>query len=156
MSKYSGNIKKFLIENNIKAEFLKFDNSVHSVREAVEVSGFPVERFTKSIVMLTSDNDIVIAVVAAENRASTERVRKALRLCQRPRLASAEESEKYLGQQLGGNSPLPPLNAKVLIDQKVLEKEWILVGGGDDRSLVKISIEELTRVIPYTKVRVRK
>ncbi len=156
MSKYSGSIKNFLIENNIKAEFLKFDNSVHSVREAVEVSGFPVERFTKSIVMISSDNDIVIAVVAAENRASTERVRKALSLCKRPRLASIEESEKYLGQQLGGNSPLTPLNAKVLIDQKVMEKDWVIVGGGDDHSLVKISIEELTKVVPYTEVRVRK
>ena len=156
MSKYSDRIMNFLDENNIKAEFLKFDKSVHSVQEAVEVSGFPIERFTKSIVMLTSDDDIVIAMVAAENRASTERVRKALNLSLRPRLVSAEESEKYLGQQLGGNSPLNALNAKVLIDQKVLEKDWVLMGGGDDQSLVKIPIGELKRVVTYTEVRVRK
>ncbi len=156
MSQYSDRIMSFLSKNTIKAEFLKYDKSVHSVQEAVEVSGIPVEKFTKSIVMLTSDNTIVIAVVAAESRASTERVRKALNLSLRPRLASAEESEKYLRQQLGGNSPLNAFKAKVLLDQKVLEKDWVVVGGGDDQSLVKISIEELKRVVPYTEVRVRK
>jgi len=67
-----------------------------------------------------------------------------------------EESEEYLGQQLGGNSPLNAPNAIILIDPKVLEREWILIGGGDDRSLVKISIAELERVVTYVEARVRK
>ncbi len=156
MSEFSNRMKQWLYENKVDAELLNFDKSVHTVQEAVEVSGYPVERFTKSIVMLTTDDKLVIAVVPADTRASTDRVRKALRLADRPRVVTFEESEEYLGQHLGGNSPLNAPNAIILIDPKVLEREWILIGGGDDRNLVKISIAELERVVTYAEVRVRK
>ncbi len=156
MSRYSDRIKGFLTDNNIEAEFLEFDKSVHSVQEAVDVSGFSIDKFTKSIVMLTDDDDLVIAVVPAENRVSTKRVRKALNLPQRPRIINAAESEKLLEQQLGGNSPLNAPAAKIFIDPNVLGKEWVLIGGGDDQCLVKISIKELTRVVTYAEARVRK
>jgi Cys-tRNA(Pro)/Cys-tRNA(Cys) deacylase len=156
MSDASNRVKRWIEDNNVDAEMLGFADSVHSVQEAVAVSGYPVERFTKSIVMLTSDDSLVIALVPADARASTERVRKALGLTDRPRIVTAEESERYLGQQLGGNSPLNAPNASILIDPKVLERDWVLTGGGDDRNLVKIPVAELKRVVIYTEVRVRK
>ena len=106
--------------------------------------------------MLTPAGNVIIAMVPAENRASTEKVRKFLELEERPRIATAEEVEKHIGQQVGGNSPFNAPNAKILIDSKILEKGWILTGDGDDRHLVKISTKELKRVIDYTEARVRK
>lgn len=156
MSELSDKMKQWIEQKKVDAEMLGFEGSVHSVQEAVAVSGYPVERFTKSIVMLTSDERLVIALVPADARASTERVRKALDLTDRPRIVTAEESERYLGQQLGGNSPLNAPNATILIDPKVLERDWILTGGGDDRNLVKIPVAELKRVVTYTEARVRK
>ncbi len=44
----------------------------------------------------------------------------------------------------------------MLIDTKVLAEDWVLTGGGDDRSLVKITATELRRLIKYTDARVRK
>jgi Cys-tRNA(Pro)/Cys-tRNA(Cys) deacylase len=156
MSDSSTRIKRWIEDNNVNAEMLSFSERVYTVEEAVAVSGYPVERFTKSIVMLTSDERLVIALVPADARASTDRVRKALGLIDRPRIVTAEESERYLGQQLGGNSPLNAPNATILIDPKVLERDWILTGGGDDRNLVKIPVAELKRVVTYTEARVRK
>ncbi len=156
MSDSSNRIKRWIEDNNANAEMLSFSERVYTVEEAVAVSGYPVERFTKSIVMLTSDERLVIALVPADARASTERVRKALGLIDRPRIVTAEESERYLGQQLGGNSPLNAPNATILMDPKVLERDWILTGGGDDRNLVKIPVAELKRVVTYTAARVRK
>lgn len=156
MTEYSKNIEAWLVANYVNAEMLSFAESVHTVEEAVSVSGYPVERFTKSIVMLTADKTVVIAMVPADNRASTERVRKVLNLEERPRVATAEETKQYTGQLIGGNSPLNVPDANVLIDPKVLERDWILTGGGDDQTLVKISIEELKRVVEHTEVRVRK
>lgn len=156
MTKYSQRIKDWLREENVDAELLSFDEGVSSVEEAVAVSGYPVERITKSIVMLTAAGDLVIAMVPAIYRVSTERVRKFLELDERPRIATAEEIEKHIGQQVGGNSPLNAANAKILIDPKLLEQDWILTGGGDTRHLVKISTEELKRVIVFTQARVRK
>lgn len=156
MTEYSQRIKTWLDDNNIDADLLKFKESVHSVEEAVMVSGYPVERITKSIVMLTQKNDLVIAVVCAKNRASTERVRKFLKHNERPRIATEGEIEHLTGQKAGGNSPLNASNALILIDPKVLELDWVLTGGGDDRHLIKISIEELKKVTTYTAVRIRK
>lgn len=156
MSDSSNRVKRWIEDNNVNAEMLSFSERVYTVEEAVAVSGYQVERFTKSIVMLTSDERLVIALVPADARASTERVRKALGLIDRPRIVTAEESERYLGQQLGGNSPLNAPNATILIDPKVLERDWILTGGGDDRNLVKIPVAELKRVVTYTEARVRK
>ncbi|NQU64100.1 MAG: hypothetical protein HQ517_07440, partial [SAR324 cluster bacterium] len=53
-------------------------------------------------------------------------------------------------------SPLNAPHAIILIDPKLLEQDWVITGGGDDRHLVKISTEELKRVIDYTEARVRR
>jgi prolyl-tRNA editing enzyme YbaK/EbsC (Cys-tRNA(Pro) deacylase) len=140
----------------VRAEFLSFETSVHTVAEAVTASGYPEERFTKSIVMIGPADRVMIAMVPGDTRASTERVRKALGLSERPRIAEAEEIERHLGQLMGGNSPLNASGAEVFIDPKVFEKDWIITGGGDDRSLVRIPTEELRRVVDHTEVRVRK
>ena len=89
MSELSDKMKQWIEQKKVDAEMLGFEGSVHSVQEAVAVSGYPVERFTKSIVMLTSDERLVIALVPADARASTERVRKALGLIDRPRIVIA-------------------------------------------------------------------
>jgi prolyl-tRNA editing enzyme YbaK/EbsC (Cys-tRNA(Pro) deacylase) len=156
MSIHAERIREWIAQRRVQAQLLQFEHSVHSVAQAVAVSGHPVERFTKSIVMLDEDGRAIVAVVPARSRASTERVRKALALAQRPRIATASESETLLGQQIGGNSPLNADNARVLIDPEVLAMDWILTGGGDARSLVRISIAELRRVVGFTEARVRK
>lgn len=156
MTEYSQSIRDWLRREKVEAEILSFAESVHSVEEAVSVSGHPVESISKSIVMLTSAGKLVIAMVPAVNRVSTERVRKLLELDERPRIATAEEVEKHVGQQVGGNSPFNVPNAKIFIDPRLLEKDWILTGGGDARHLVKISTRELKRVVVYTEARVRK
>lgn len=156
MSIYADRIREWIAQHQVQAQFLGFEHRVHSVAEAVAVSGHPVERFTKSIVMVDEFGRAIVAVVPARSRASSERVRKALRLAQRPRIAGAHECEAMLGQQVGGNSPLNAGGAIVLIDPEVLAQDWILTGGGDERSLVRIETAELRRVVSFTEVRVRK
>lgn len=63
MTKYSENIKRWLEENEVASEFLSFDQSVHSVKEAVEVSGYPLENFTKTILMIGESGELIVAVV---------------------------------------------------------------------------------------------
>ena len=156
MSPHARRLRDWLERHGVDAEMLCFDESVHSVEEAVAVSGHPVERFTKSIVMVDGNGRAIVAVVPADSRASTERVRKVLGLPERPRVAEPAETEALLSQQVGGNSPLNAGSATVLVDPKVLEKDWILTGGGDPRTLVLITTAELRRVVVFTEARVRK
>ena len=115
-----------------------------------------MERFTKSIVMVCETGQMVVAVVPARRRASSDRVRKALGLGERPRIATPQESEVRLGQKVGGNSPLNAGPAVVLVDPEVLDMDWFITGGGNDRCLVKITTAELRRVVDFIEVRVRK
>jgi prolyl-tRNA editing enzyme YbaK/EbsC (Cys-tRNA(Pro) deacylase) len=156
MSTPADRMREWLDAHGVDAQLLQFETTVYSVEEAVAASGLPVERFTKSMVMVTSDGQGIIAMVRADCRASTDRVRKALGLADRPRLATAQETLDLTGQQAGGNSPLNPGRATVLIDPKVMEQDWLVTGGGDDRSLVRISTDELRRVANFTEIRVRK
>jgi len=156
MSPYAQRLRDWIERNGVDAEVLRFDESVRSVEQAVAASGHPVERITKSIVMVTHEGGAVVAVVPARSRASTDRVRKALALAARPRIATPEETESLLGQQVGGNSPLNAGDAEVLVDPLVLEMDWFITGGGDDRSLVRIAVAELRRVVAFTEARVRK
>ncbi len=156
MTVYSARIRDWLQEKKANAEILSFEKSVHSVEETMAVTGYPIERITKSIVMLTPADQLVIAVVPAKYRASTERVRKYLGLDKRPRMATPEEIERHLGQLVGGNSPFNVPQAKILIDSKLFEMEWIITGGGDDKHLVKISTIDLRRIVTFSEARVRK
>jgi Cys-tRNA(Pro)/Cys-tRNA(Cys) deacylase len=156
MTKYSQRIKDWLRQKDVAAELLNFEKSVHSVEETIAVTGYPIERITKSIVMVTPTENFIIAMVPATSRASTERVRKFLGIDVRPRLATSEEIQTVIGQMPGGNSPFNAPNATVLIDPKLLEQDWIITGGGDDKHLIKITIAELKRVVTYTETRVRK
>ena len=156
MDGYSNPIEKWLGDHGATSEFLRFDSSVHTVDEAVAASGIAISHFTKSIVMITESGQPVVAVVPGDSRASTDRVRKALALSERPRVATSDESERLLGQQLGGNCPFNIPNVTVLLDPEVACRDWAVFGGGDDRSLVKISIVELRRLVAFEEVRVRK
>jgi prolyl-tRNA editing enzyme YbaK/EbsC (Cys-tRNA(Pro) deacylase) len=75
MSMHAERIREWIAQRGVQAQLLHFEHSVHSVAQAVAVSGHPVERFTKSIVMLDEDGRAIVAVVPAHSRASTERVR---------------------------------------------------------------------------------
>lgn len=149
-------MRRWLDDHGVDAELLQFDTSVYSVEAAVAASGLPVEWFTKSMVMVAGGGEGIIAMVPAGCRASTERVRKALGLAARPRLATSREALALTGQQAGGNSPLNPGRATVLVDPKVFESDWLVTGGGDERTLVRIATAELRRVAAFTIARVRK
>ena len=156
MSVFGDRIRSWIQASGVDADFLTFSSRVHTVAEAVAASGYPVDRFTKSIAMITHDGEPVIALVPADSRASTERVRKALDLADRPRTATEAESEELLGQALGGNCPFNAPRATILVDPRVFEQDWFITGGGDDRSLVRISVSEFRRVVSFTEARVRK
>lgn len=156
MTEYSQKLQQWIDDNQIQAQLLSFTQSVHSVEEAVSASGYPIEHFTKSIAMITPCQQLVMAVVPADSRASTERVRKALALEERPRTVTADESAQLFSQKIGGNCPLNIAQATVLIDPLVLCRDWILTGGGDSSTLTKISIDELKKVTAYKAVRIRK
>ena len=152
----SNKIAQWLDDHNVDARLLSFEDSVHSVEDAIRVSGYPLEQITKSIVMVDENGAMVMALVPARFRASSDRVRKCLGHVVRPRIAEADEVYEVLGQKIGGNAPLNLGEVQLIIDPLIFEQEWIITGGGDDRHLVYLKTEELRRVASFIEARVRK
>ena len=154
MRDYEGKLKRIIEERGIDAEHLSFDQYCRSVAEAASTVGADPEDFVKSICMVGGEGGVIVAIVKGEDRASTSRVGKALGI-ERPRVASPDEILGLTGFPVGG-TPGFGFDARFLVDPRVLEKEFVFLGGGSGRSLVRMSTRELVRANGAEVVRVRK
>ena len=136
-------------DQEIKAQHLIFEESIHTVADCVEVSGFPIDEITKSIIMIGNDSETIVALVPAKFRASTKRVGKILG-CPPPVIATEEQILERTGYPAGG-VPFIGYPAIRLVDPKIMELEYIYTGGGSNRSLLKLWINEIKKLKPIIK-----
>ena len=134
----------YIAEKNIQAEHLIFETSCHTAAEAAESAGAQLEDLVKNVCMVTETGQFLVAIVKGEDRVDSKRI-AGLVGCKKPKHATAEAVLEHTGYAAGG-VPSFGHDTTILIDERVMEKEWILTGGGSDRSLVKIGTEELLRV----------
>lgn len=140
---YHQKLKDYIVENGIDAEQLLFKHSTHSVAEAAEAAQATAEDFVKNICLVDSERRLIVAIVKGEDRVSTKRVARILEI-ERPRQATVEEIQELTGYPIGG-VPSFSYEAIFLIDERVMEKDMIYTGGGNDHSLVKISPGDLIK-----------
>lgn len=143
MTNYGELLEAFLTSKNIWHHFIEFDEPVKTVEQAGRK--VPVEKIAKSIVMIGSDGDAVLAVLSAKNRVSHKKIKKLLAISD-VRLASPDEVLKHSGYPVGG---VPPFNKikRVLVDTQVLTIEKATFGGGDLNKLVEIKTQDLVAVL---------
>ena len=154
MNQYEEKLKRFILDNNIKAEHLSFEQSCHSVDDAAKAVNKGPGDFVKNVCMIDSHGNLIVAIVKGEDRASTTRVGDALN-SERPRIAKPDEILEKTGYPCGG-TPSFGYQAKFLIDSKIMEKRIVYSGGGSENSLVKISTKELQKANEGKIVKIRK
>lgn len=154
MNLYEEKIKKYIKDNNIKAEHLSFKTSCHSVAEAVRAVDASVEEVVKNICLIDKEENLIVAIVKGEDRASTSKIGRLLGI-ERPRTANPLEILQKTGFVCGG-VPSFGYSATFLIDPKVMEKEFVYSGGGSEKSLIKISSQELHKANRGQIIKIRK
>lgn len=154
MDLYEEKIKKYIKDHHIKAEHLSFQTSCHSVAEAVLAVNASVEDFVKNICLIDQEGNLIVAIVKGENRASTSKIGRQLGIM-RPRTANPQEILLKTGFICGG-VPSFGYPATFLIDPRVMEKEVVYSGGGSEKSLVKISPQELLKANQGQVIKIRK
>ena len=154
MDLYEEKIKKYIKDNNIKAKHLSFETFCHSVAEAVQAVNASAEDFVKNICLIDNQGNLIVAIVKGENRASTSKISKQLGI-ERPRTATPIEILQKTGFICGG-VPSFGYSATFLIDLKVMEKEVVYSGGGSEKSLIKISPQELLKANQGQVIKIRK
>ena len=117
--KFEEKLIEYVEVNNIKVEHLRFEKSIHTVEECVNVTGFPIEEITKCVVM-SYEGKCVVGLVPAKYRVSTSRVAKLLEI-QSIDVAHAELAMKLTGYPVGG-MPFMGYPALRLVDNKRSEE----------------------------------
>ena len=144
---YEEKLKTFIKANNISCEHLRFEESCHSVAEAARAANANPQDFVKNICMIAEDGALasclIVVIVKGEDKVSATLVGKALNIAV-PRMATANEILEKTGYPCGG-TPSFGYGAKFLIDTRVQEMETVYSGGGSEKSLIRISVEELKK-----------
>ncbi len=151
---YEERLKTFMKGNGIEGKHLTFAQSCHSVAEAADAAGVTPGDFVKSICMVDGEGSLIVGIVKGEDRASTARVAKVLNTGN-VRTATPDEVFEKTGYPCGG-TPSFGYSARFIIDPKVMEMEFVYMGGGSETSLVKIKPSEIIKANSGEIVRIRK
>ena len=104
--------------------------------------------------MLDANDDLIVAIVRGDDRASTSRVAKGLGT-ERPRTAEAAAILDKTGYPCGGTSAFGYF-ARFLVDPRVVERKEVYTGGGSDSLLSGYHPGNCRKPIRRNVVRVRK
>lgn len=130
-------LQQYIKAESIQAEHLIFETSCHTAAEAAESAGATLEDLVKNVCLVTDTGEFVVAIVKGEDRVDPGRI-AALLNCKKPKHASPDVVLTQTGYAVGG-VPSFGYEAIILIDERVMEKPWILTGGGSDKALVRIA-----------------
>jgi len=147
-------LKEYLESKGVEFKHLIFDKSCHSVKEAAIASNEDEDNFVKNVCMSDNSGNLIVAIVLGNRRSSTKRVVKALGV-DNIKVATPEFIEQKSGYKIGG-VPSFGFDAIFLVDNEVVQKEYILTGGGSEFALVKINTKDLIELNKAKVCRVRK
>jgi len=154
MDQYKEKIKKFLQDNNIQGKHICFNQSCHSVEDAIKATKANTDDFVKNICMVDSNKNLIVAIIKGEDKVSTSQIKKSLNI-KKLRIATPDEILQKTGYPCGG-IPSFGYDAIFIIDPEVMKKNVIFTGGGSKNSLIKISTKELQKTNKGEIIKIRK
>jgi len=141
-------LEKFLEENKINAKILRFEKSVMSSEEAMNLVG---DKVVKTI-LLICDGQPIICILRGKDRIDFEKIKNLG--FKEVRLAKAREVKEITGYDIGA---LPPFAHKqklrTFVDSKVLGLDKIYCGGGCHRCLLEIDVKELLKFLENYEIK---
>ncbi len=143
----SEEISENIEKSRLRAQILEFTDTVETVYKASRLVNEPPERIVKTILVKTRKGEYLSLIVRGDRRIDNDKL--SAYLGSEVRMATADEVLNVLKVPPGAVSPLLS-SVSVLrrvVDPKILEKEYIVCGGGSLRTLVKIVTEDLIKFL---------
>lgn len=136
-------LEEFIEANKLKAKIVHCKKEVHSSKAAAAVLGKELSDIAKTIVLIdVVKEEAVLVVLLGNSTADLEKIKKITGL-KELELASPEQTLELTGYETGGVPPISIYGAKTIVDKKVMEKETVFAGGGDNFSILEISPKEI-------------
>ncbi len=140
-------LSSFLKANQIQAEVHTLLGPTRTVDEAVGELNIEAHRIIKTIVMISDNNQPLIAYVLGDRRVSYPKMRKFIG-ADSVRLASADEVREIAGYEIGAVPPVGHKNrVRTLMDQEIRMLEFVTGGGGATDRLLTIKTKDIIRVV---------
>jgi Cys-tRNA(Pro) deacylase len=141
----SMNLEGFLKAQGVPFEFVEKKSTVHTV-DAASATGIPLERITKSLVVLGEGGAAYVAVIPGTHRTRLKEVARAVGE-KKVRLCPFEDAHKFSGYPPGATPPVNHQKVKaVVVDDALRQWEEIYGGGGTNERLVKLRTEDVIRL----------
>jgi len=126
----------------IDVEVYEYDSYVDTVEDASRLSGEPIDRIAKTLI-LKSDDECIVAIVRGDNRIDMDGLSRYLG--KKIRLARPREVKEITGVEIGGVTPISNKIkiCRIFMDSAILNHEYIICGGGSRKRLYKVYVADL-------------
>jgi len=131
-----------LEELGVSLEVMEGDPALADTAAFVEAYGVPLERSANTIVVASkgAEPTFVACVLLATTSLDVNSVVRREMGVRKASFARAEPVRELTGMEIGGVTPFGlPVDMPVLVDARVMEPEWVILGGGNRSSKLRLA-----------------
>ncbi len=142
-------VRRRLDEIGAEFEAMACDPALADTAAFVEAYGVPLDRSANTIVVVSKGADPTFAacVVLATTSLDVNRVVRREMGVRKASFAAAEPVRSLTGMEIGGVTPFGlPDDLTILVDARVMDAPWIVLGGGNRSSKLKLPPDALRRL----------
>ena len=140
----TSSVLKTVANLRLPYEVIEIDPAMADTALFCERYGFPLEQSGNTIIVASKKEPkvFVACVVLATTKLDVKnRVRKLMGVS-KASFASAEEMKVITGMEVGGITPFSlPEEIQLYVDSRIMELDWVILGGGGRDHKLKISPE---------------
>jgi Cys-tRNA(Pro) deacylase len=123
-------------------EIIRIDPAFSDTSAFCERYGYPPAQTCNTIIVTTKKGPkkYAVCVVPADTRLDVNKRVKNLLGAPKVSFATAEEMNELTGMEVGGVTPFSvPADLPLYVDERVMNSEWVVLGGGGRGIKIKIS-----------------
>jgi prolyl-tRNA editing enzyme YbaK/EbsC (Cys-tRNA(Pro) deacylase) len=147
-------VRAALEERGVVYEVMECDPALADTAAFVEAYGVPPERSANTILVASKgvEPTYVACVLLATTSLDVNNVVRREMGVRKASFARAEPVMELTGMEIGGVTPFGlPDGLPVLVDSRVMEPDWVVLGGGNRSSKLRLAPDAL-RHAPSTRV----
>ena len=134
---------------NADFEVMECDPALADTAAFVAAYGVPLDRSANTIVVASkgAEPTYVACVVLATTSLDVNNVVRREMGVRKASFAAADPVRELTGMEIGGVTPFGlPADLRVLVDERVMTPDWIVLGGGNRSSKLRVAPETLRRL----------
>jgi prolyl-tRNA editing enzyme YbaK/EbsC (Cys-tRNA(Pro) deacylase) len=150
-------VRAFLSSARCDSKIVHADETIFTVEDASRTVGAPPEHILKSLLFASDEGAWALALMSGSNKVHDKKLRRALGLACKIRMASAEAIRAFSGFEPGG---VPPVGyekqPKTVLDEDLFKYGTVWSAAGTDHDFFPISPDELLRITGGIKADIKK